>query len=210
MRVLIFGDSIAQGFFDVEGGWVDRLRRHYDEILIRDNDVSQPTIFNLGISGDLTRSIVKRVENEIVARKFPGEEFAFIIATGTNDTVYRSDENESEPQQYKKELAEILEIAKKYSRQIMFVGLFPIVDKLLQPAPWSNTGKCYSTERMKLFDSTLKEFCSENNVPCVELWDVFEKQDNLETVLYDGIHPNSKGHELIYRTVQPKLQELLV
>lgn len=31
MRVLVFGDSITQGFWDTEGGWVERLRKYYDQ-----------------------------------------------------------------------------------------------------------------------------------------------------------------------------------
>lgn len=209
MRVLVFGDSITQGFFDVEGGWVNRLRKHYDEILIQDNDDSQPTVFNLGVSGDFTRSILKRFENEVTARIWPGEEFVFVIATGTNDTLYRKDEHESEPEKYKVELAELVKIAKNYSDKILLVGLFPIVDRLLQPAPFSETGKCYSTDRMKLFDAALREFGEQNRLPYVDLWSEFEKQDNLEAVFYDGIHPNDKGHQMIYELLQPKLQELI-
>ena len=209
MRVLVFGDSIAQGFFDVEGGWVNYLRKYYDEILIRNNDISQPTVFNLAISGDFTRSVLKRFEDEVTARVWPGEEFVFIFAVGTNDTVYRGQEYESEPDIYKNELSELLNIAKKYSKEIMFVGLYPIIDRLLQPAPFSETGKSYSTERMHLFDKTLNNFCKKNKVAYVDLWREFTKQDNLETVFFDGIHPNDKGHKLIYEIVQPKLEELL-
>jgi lysophospholipase L1-like esterase len=30
MIVLVFGDSIAQGYWDSEGGWVERLRKAND------------------------------------------------------------------------------------------------------------------------------------------------------------------------------------
>lgn len=209
MRVLVFGDSIAQGFFDNEGGWVNHLRKSYDEILIHNNDLSQPTIFNLSVSGDFTRSVLKRFENEVKARTWPGEAFVFIFAVGTNDTIYRDQDYESEPAIYEDQLLQLLNIAKKYSTKIMFVGLFPVIDKLLQPAPFSETGKSYSTERIQLFDKTLKNFCSNNSVECVDLWSEFIKQDNLEAVFFDGIHPNDEGHKLIYEIVRPKLEELL-
>ena len=209
MRVLVFGDSIAQGFFDTEGGWVNYLRKHYDEILVRNHDLNQPTIFNLAVSGDFTHSVLARFENEVKARIWPGEEFAFIFAVGTNDTLYRERDNDSEPDIYNDQLSKLLSLAKNYSHKIMFIGLFPVVDKLLQPAPFSETGKSYSTERIKLFDITLKNFCAQNNVACVDLWKEFTEQNNLESLLFDGLHPNGEGHELIYQIVKPKLQELL-
>src|SRR5690606_13584539 len=107
------------------------------------------------------------------------------------------------------QLSKLLSLAKNYSHKIMFIGLFPVVDKLLQPAPFSETGKSYSTDRMQLFDITLKKFCAENNVTCVELWKGFADQNNLESLLFDGLHPNDQGHKLIYEIVHPKLEELL-
>jgi lysophospholipase L1-like esterase len=50
MRILVFGDSITQGFGDTEGGWVERLRHDYDVETIKDlrANTNYPTIFNLG------------------------------------------------------------------------------------------------------------------------------------------------------------------
>lgn len=46
MRVLVFGDSITQGYWDTEGGWVKRIRSHYDLLQITDlNGRDEPTIF---------------------------------------------------------------------------------------------------------------------------------------------------------------------
>lgn len=210
MRVLIFGDSIAQGFYDEGGGWVNRLRWHYDKIAVDNHDLTQPTIFNLGVSGDTTKNLLKRMDTEIAARQWPGEQLAIVIAIGTNDTLYRDEENETEPDKYKTMLSKLVKITQKYTPKVMFVGLFPVVDKLLQPLPWSSTGKCYSTERMKLFEDTLQEFCKESTLPIVTIWDVFQDQDSLENVFFDGIHPNSAGHQVIADTVRPQLEELFV
>lgn len=209
MRVLVFGDSITQGFIDADGGWVNRLRRQYDEVIVATGKQDQPTVFNLGISGDTTKNILDRIDNEIRARQWPGEELVIVVATGTNDTVYRGDEHDSEPEAYADQLSKIFEVAKKYSTKIAFVSLFPVVDNLLQPFPWSSSGKCYSTERMKLFNDTLVSFCSDNSVPLFDLWSGFEQSEDLGSLFFDGIHPNGAGHSLIAESVKPKLQELI-
>jgi lysophospholipase L1-like esterase len=209
MRILVFGDSIVQGFWDSEGGWVNRLRKFYDLQKISGEVQDPPTVFNLGISGETTAGLLKRFTNEVEARKFAGEEFVFVFGTGTNDTIYRGEQNETEPEQYEEQLKQLSELAKKYSNKIMFVGLFPVIDNLLQPMPWSSTGKCYSTERIELFDKTLKKFCLANNLPVVDIFSKFSEVSELGSLLEDGIHPSSVGHELIAGLVKPELEKLI-
>lgn len=64
MRILIFGDSITQGFWDTNGGWVDKLRKHYDELQLQDFDKNPPTVFNLSIDADTSQNILQRAEED--------------------------------------------------------------------------------------------------------------------------------------------------
>src|SRR6266446_3620690 len=96
MRALVFGASITQGFWDTEGGWVNRLRRHYDSQVIKGlhPEENYPTVFNLGISGDSTKGVLKRFNNEAKARVWPGEEFKSRFEAGEDlfaDGLHPSD-----------------------------------------------------------------------------------------------------------------------
>jgi acyl-CoA thioesterase-1 len=208
MRVLIFGDSIIQGFYDEQGGWAARLINYYlaQEIAHKDN---VPTLFNLGISGDTTTDVLARFDFESAKRIVKGADNALVFAIGTNDTIYRKDEVDSTPEKYTEQLTELLQIAKTFTNKILFVSLFPVIDSLLQPFPWSTSGKCYSTERMQLFNTALNTFCDNNNLLLVDVWNSFNTHPDLDSLFFDGIHPNATGHELIARTVQPKLAELI-
>jgi len=64
MKVLIFGDSITQGFWDIEGGWAARLRKTYDQKAVDSDDYDQPTIFNLGVSGNSNGDVIKPLKKE--------------------------------------------------------------------------------------------------------------------------------------------------
>ncbi len=58
MRVLVFGGSTTQGFWDSEGGWVARLRKFYDLLQLEDlKKRDEPTVFNLGIAGGTSNTI---------------------------------------------------------------------------------------------------------------------------------------------------------
>lgn len=209
MRVLVFGDSIAQGFWDSEGGWAARLRKQYDKQKLSGQVDDPPTVFNLGISGDTTQLVLDRLQAETEARKFPGETFTFIFQTGTNDTAYWGNKHESEPDKYASQLAEVVAIAQKFSPRMLFVGLTPVIDELLQPFPVSQTGKSYATERQKLFDQTLKDFCTQNNLPVVDMFTPFAEAPDLKALLPDGLHPSDAGHELMCKLILPELEKLL-
>ncbi len=55
MKILIFGDSIAHGVWDREGGWAQRLRRFLDE-----KKFPIP-LFNLSITTETTEGPAKEV-----------------------------------------------------------------------------------------------------------------------------------------------------
>jgi len=209
MRLLCFGDSITQGFWDSNGGWVARIRQRYDEDFMNSPNTDYVGVFNLGIDGDTTKSILLRVDSEIASRKWQRGKYAFIIATGTNDTIYTKTKFQCEPAEYVAQLEKIVEVCKKYSNLIYFVGLTPVDDKKLNPMPWSKSGKSYSTERMSLFNDVLKAFCEKNKIGYVSIWDEFTK-NSLDKCMYDGVHPNDFGHEIIakkvYETVTKKVR----
>lgn len=209
MRVLIFGASITQGFWDTEGGWAARLRKYYDQRQVQNLQANdEPIIFNLGISGDTTAGVIGRLANEIKARQ-SGEELSIVLSVGINDTVYRNQEFESTPEKYESQLGKILEISKDYSSKIMFVGLTPCVDARVQPFPWSSSGKCYSNERIWLFEETLRQFSKHHAILHVPVFDKLQTAQAQHELMPDGIHPNNQGHQLIFEIVRPELDKLL-
>ena len=68
-RILVFGYSIAQGYWDIEGGWVQRLRRYLDKKALESKDLLPSwSIFNLGISGETIDHLLDRFDSEVKAR----------------------------------------------------------------------------------------------------------------------------------------------
>jgi len=210
MRVLVFGASITQGFYDTQGGWAERLWTHYTKNLLSDSNGPDITIFNLGISGNDTPRLLKRFQPETDARKFPGEEFAFVFFIGTNDSWVREDGSEiSTPEKFSGEIRELINQAKQYSAKVMFVGLAPCDEARSQPIPW-NKDIFFSNARISDFDKAIKDVCQQEGVNYVPIFDSLKKQlDNKEDIYADGLHPNDAGHQLIFELVRPKLDNLL-
>ena len=207
MIVLIFGDSITQGYWDTAGGWADRIKASVFRKDIDANFAHYHGVHNLGIDGNTTSQVIERFDNEVKARLWPGSEYGVIFAIGTNDTVTREVGGPlSSPEQYKQELAVLLNKARGLTSNIAFVNLCPVDEALTNPLSASSSGKCYTNQQIDSFNSSLSEFCRQNDVSLIDVHGPFGKRDDL---LADGLHPNSAGHEIIYQAVQEQLNKWL-
>lgn len=210
MRVLVFGASTAQGFWDTHGGWVQRLRSHYDSKQIEDFSASQPIIFNLGVSGDTSDDVLKRFEAETKAR-WPGDrELALVFSLGTNNAAIKNGSDRSSPSDYRNELIGLVEKARRFTDKILFVGPSPCDDTKTNPVAWDHNLH-YQSDRIKLFDDVTRAFCLEQNIPHVPVYETFREKTGMGIELFqDGLRSNDLGHQLIYELVLPELDKLLV
>ncbi len=209
MRVLVFGDSITWGFWDTEGGWATRLRNYYVARELKEKSHRDPSVFNLGIGGDTAKGVLRRFKPETDARKWPGEDFVFVFAIGTNDSATENGKPRFSEKEYRSNLEKLIDEAKKYSDKIVFVGLTPCEEELTTPIPWRKSIS-YTNKRLLLFEKVIKDECAKNNMPQVVLFETF--QDELSKnrkLLADGLHPHNEGHKLIFQLVRPVIDEVI-
>ncbi len=175
------------------GGWINRLRKYFD---LSDYDIS---VFNLGVSGDNTFDLLKRFKVEAEARN---PELT-IFAIGINDSQYiHSKDNPSVLlSEFNKNLLELKNLSKQFTEKVIFVGLTKVDESKVMPIPWSTT-KYYDNKNIKIYDLAIKNFCKENSLPFIEMFDLLKDED-----LEDGLHPNSKGHEKMFQRVKDFLME---
>jgi lysophospholipase L1-like esterase len=205
--IIVFGDSIAFGFFDSKGGWVNRLKRHVSKEA-KDEGEGNKKIYNLGITGANTKLILDRVDQEIYPRNWDGDQTIIIYAMGPNDSAVSNSGKSTIPvseEQFKKNLSKLVAIAKKYKAEIVFVGPAPINEKLVNPAPF-DPDLSYLDKPLRKYNQIIKTLCNKYNLPFIDLLKEYENI-NFNGYLYDGLHPNTKGHKLIYKTVKKHLNK---
>lgn len=204
----MFGASVTQGFWDTEGGWVQRLRKHYDEMQVKDWSNERPTIFNLGVSGDGTAEILARIENETRARQTE-RGLAFIFSVGINDSFVRGNGDINiTPEQYAENYKKIISIAEQFSSKIMILGLQYCDESKTRPVAWADIH--YTNERIKTFDSEAKKLAQEHDIPYIDIFEAFQNRlEAGEDIYQDGLHPNNEGHKLIFELVRPALDKML-
>jgi len=201
MRILIFGDSIAYGAWDKEGGWVQRLRKFLDEKNLTDSDF-YCLVYNLGVSGNTINDLIERFEFETKQRLKESEETIIIFAIGINDSYFVHSENNNRVpiNKFKENIQKLIKSAKKFSSKIIFVGLTPVDETKTTPIPW-DADKSYKNEYIEKYNKVIKKVCEENEILFIEIFEDWMKL-NYKNLLEDGLHPNSEGHKKIFESVK--------
>jgi lysophospholipase L1-like esterase len=207
--ILCFGDSITQGFVDLEGGWTQRLRRRLDQ------DASVPmgattfpahAVFNLGISDDTSAGLAERLERELTPRQL-GDQTIVVIAVGVNETGYDPGTGRltHDPGRFAATLAELVAAARRHTDRVLLVGLLPCDEARMQPPPWSEDGAgSHSNDRIAAFNQAVRRVAEAGGVALV---DCFEEvlAGGHAALLHDGLHPNGAGHQLLADRIGERL-----
>lgn len=210
MRVLFFGDSITQGFWGIEGGWVERLRKHYDFLAAKNlRNHSQPEIFNLGIDGDTSENLLARIADETKVRKWPDDPQVVVIAIGTNDSLFEDSKQWVALEDFKGNLSKIIEGLKSLVEGILLVGIPACDERKTMPVFWGDTLH-YTNAELEKYEEIVKQIAEKHKLPFAQIFSSFKtKLDQGEDLLADGLHPNDAGHQAITEMVLPELDKLL-
>ena len=200
--MLVFGASSAQGFWDSQGGWADRLKAYYDKLQMADFSAEQPRVMNLGVSGDSSQEVLKRIGPEASARQNE-KGVAIIIAVGSNNAAETAGKTRTTTEEYQTELKQIIDKAKQLTDKVMVVG-FPAVDETkTNPIAWADL--YFKNFNIQKFETAAQATARQADVPFIPIFESFKPGMNA----HDGLHPNDEGHKLIFELVLPELDKLL-
>ncbi len=209
MRVLIFGGSIAQGFWDIKGGWPARIASSYIPHRLEDLAGEWTLFFNLGVSGDFTSDVLARLESETKARQWKQEPVVIVLSVGINDAVLINNKVKMEDHDFQKQYDQLLKTALKLTDKVLCVGLSAVDADLTNPWKYGDHEQ-WLNNRIDLFEDTIKQSAERKKVLFVPIYDMFRAEMSKGTKLHsDGLHPNDVGHQLIAEAVRPYLDEIL-
>ncbi len=200
-RIVVFGDSVAYGAWDSEGGWVDRLKRWAHQVTIESAGETKLQVFNLGIGGDTSTGIARRIEAELAARQSASWPLAVVISYGANDERTTDGTIETDLETFKATTRSTIAAAQKHTEKLIFVGSPRLVEAVL-----TFKGREYSDERLAAYEAAQREIVEAAGIPYVEIRSLF---DNDNYYAFDKIHPNNNGHVVIFEAVKAKLSEIL-
>ena len=184
--IMVFGDSITYGANDSKlGGWVNRLR------MILETKESHFSVFNLEISGEVTKETLQRFEFECKKRYDKDDNTTIIFAIGINDTQELNRAQRVSLNDFQDNINKLIADAKKFTNNIFFIGLTKVDESKVAPIPWKNNVS-FSNKKIIMFDSLLEDICQDNQVMYIEMFDLLKLDE-----LSDGLHPNEIGHQKI-------------
>ncbi len=201
---LFFGDSITYGEYDgVFGGWVDILKKY---ALQKYNEGSQELIlYNLGIGGETTEGLVKRISHEMEARNSAEGNIVF-IGYGANDLAMKNGIQMVEPELFKANIITAVQKAKSYAEAIYLISILPIsanIDGITVAS-----GKRRSTTEILQYNQILQEVANEYHLNYLDFYSGFV-QDKELLLSRDGVHPNEKGYGIMAEMAIPVIEKYL-
>ena len=208
-NIFIFGDSITYGEWDQSGGWANRIRSHYDDLVLPVPDDYIIT-YNLGIPSDTSHGLAQRIQQETQSRLTPNpnvSDIEFIIAIGANDARWLVEEQRRgvELDCFKANLKQISSTAGLFSSKIIFIGLLPCVeDTVLKSAEKHQWVEIYDNQALQKYNQAIKDHCLELGHNFVDIYNVF-LDNKVETLFSDGLHPDSRGHSIICDSILSQL-----
>lgn len=199
-HILVFGDSTTYGAWDSQGGWVSRLRARLDK---KNKGKWYTLVYNLGISGGTSTQLLRRFENETKVRldTDKGQTNTFIFAGGANDTIWfpKKKRNHVPLPQFKRNMTRVIHQAKKYSNQIVVLGIKPCNQNKVDPIPWFPSGS-YRMNHFEKYNNALKDVCADEKVHFINSFAKLNNKQFIST-LEDGIHPLDRGHAMMEKLV---------
>ena len=204
MKVIIFGDSIAQGFSDNENnGWASHLAIHLQKKTIDLNYEEIYSVFNLSISGETSSDMLRRFESELETRLSSSSKNVVIIAVGMNDAAHRGEEHNNEVliSDFKLHIQHMISVAKANTDNVCILGLTTVDESLLNPYLASSTEKSWIQTNVDNYDESISKLAEKNKITFIPMLDLLTTAH-----LQDGLHPNPAGHRLMYERVKSVLK----
>lgn len=198
-NIFIFGDSLVIGRgIGFEKSWPVFLSRS-----ISTEDQRNIIIFNLGIPGNTSGDVAKRIDLELKLRtkkssnKDPN---TIIIQIGINDAknIKSVGNTQTNLFQFSKNINNIIRSAKKYSKRIYFLGITPV-----EESKSKEVGKYYFRNYdINRYNATIKNICSKTAVNFIEIYENWIGTNYSKYLLDDGIHLNQLGHKKIFTSLK--------
>lgn len=202
---LFFGDSITYGEYDgVFGGWVDILKR-YALQKFHEGNGDELILFNLGIGGETTEGLLKRMPVELAARNSVDGNLVF-ISYGANDLAIKEGVQVVEHEKFKNNIITAVQLAQQFSNDIYLVSVLPVsknIDGVIV-----SSGKLRSNEDVVVYNEILKRIAADHSLRYIDFYSAL--LDDKEVLLSaDGVHPNEKGYGIMAEIAIPIIEKYL-
>ena len=198
VKIVCIGDSIVEGEGDELGlsGWAGRLQHK----ILKGSKVGENRVYNLGMGMETSIDLMHRFFSEVLYR----DPDIIIMQAAHGDSRLMLNNSQikefeigkgARMRSYNKLFAYLAQSKKK----ILIIGLNPISCRAT-----SKKDALLRSRHIESHNRGLKKLCVQYKLPFLDPRDIF-KNIKLEEYYTDGLHPNSKGYELMFNAILKKL-----
>jgi len=210
--VIIFGDSIVYGKWDMDaGGWSNRLKLWAMDTFFESKGEHLIHIQAIGLPGSNSSECLKILAHNISVYTNEGNSGRYVFfALGINDMALHVDSD--------KRRVPIELFGGNISKFIAEVRSKDCTPVLLTITPVSEDkkgeiqnvlGEVRFNKDIEIYNLAIETIGRENGVQVINVYNLFLKA-GIDIVLADeGLHPNTEGHILIYELVRDYLRREL-
>jgi len=213
IQFFVFGDSVAYGVGAEQAGWADLLKQYLHAKMYGTNGVGEKyELYNFGKPGAGTDFVLDIIA-ETVKQYGRNNKTVAIVCIGGYDTKAKDTARHfvSTIETYKARTSTLLQtLQSSFDAVIAMPTLIAVDETKVNPkiSPFTGGKSFFTNARITQFNETLRELCRGYQVTYIqpdissEVWE--------QSYLYtDGLHPNQKGYDKIFATIQPIIAGLL-
>ncbi|MEF8880634.1 MAG: GDSL-type esterase/lipase family protein [Candidatus Nanohaloarchaea archaeon] len=203
--ILVFGHSITKGMWDIEGGWVQRLENFLNTRALETQEEENICyVYNLGVSGDTTEHLLKRLEEEYRRRTEERYDTLLMIQIGANDTIIQNGDVNIGKEEFEANFEQLLKTSKRIADEVIVVGDFPVA-KDMEEIPYA-PDNILRNEKVHEYEDIKEKVTNKHDIEYIDLFKTVKEEKNTK-FLEEGVHPTSEGHKLIFQEVKERLEE---
>lgn len=203
-QFFLLGASSVYGVGGENGGWGELFKQHIHQKMYGPNGEGEKyEVFNFAKSGATVQFVLETFTEQIKNYGRDGEIVCIISVGGNNSKAVNQPNNYvSTVEEYTQQMTSLINLLKQNSSQVVIVsnGFVDESKTNPKPSPFDNSKSYFTNARRTQFQSTLMNLCNEMGVQFVDTDKSIEEWQ--ANYLYDdGLHPNAKGHQLIFQSI---------
>jgi lysophospholipase L1-like esterase len=206
-NILIEGDSIAYGNYDLSGGgWAQHLQR---ELMVKSIDTPDNpyNVDNRAKSGLVVPVLSRHTEADLAQLDDFGPT-TVILQAGLNEAKVMPGLERPlvSMQKFGEHLLRFSDVTLDKGAMQVFVGPPPVDELRTRPIEWS--GVILEDDMVEEYAAVMRETAEETGTPYIDTRELFTQADTDVLLSADGYHPNDAGHARIYQAVSEVLEAL--
>lgn len=201
VTIVCIGDSIVEGEGDEAGksGWAGRLSAK----VLKSSKVGKNRVYNLGMGMETSIDLLHRFYSEVLYRN--PDVIILQASHGDSRSIFNlAGEREFEIGKGARlrMYYRLFGYLSKSGKKVLILGLNPVC-----PTKKPKHQTPQRAAHVESHNKGLRALCKEYKLPFLDPRDIF-KGLKLENLYVDGLHPNAKGYDLMFKAIYNKLKGL--